>query len=57
MTPAEGRTAAVLETMMIEPPAPAAIRAPTIAVRRNGPFRFTSRTLSHRSSVTFSIRS
>ena len=38
-------------------PAPAAIRDPTSAVRRNGPFRFTSRTLSQRSSVTFSMRS
>src|SRR5438034_5100604 len=41
-----GRDADVLDTMMIEPPSPAAIRAPTTAVRRNGPFRFTSRTLS-----------
>ena len=53
----EATAAEVLETMMIEPPAPAAIRAPTIAVRRNGPFRLTSSTLSQSSSVTFSMRS
>ena len=57
MTSAVGRIAAVLETMMMEPPAPAAIRAPTIAVSRNGPLRFTSSTLSQSSSVTFSMRS
>ena len=45
MTLAEGRTAAVLDTMMMEPPAPAAIRAPTRAVRRNGSRLFRGRRL------------
>ena len=32
-----GRTAPVLETLMIEPPSPAAMRSPTSAHRRKGP--------------------
>ena len=40
------------EMLMIEPPAPAAIRVPTSAVSRNGPLRLTPSTLSNSSSVT-----
>src|SRR5215470_2453992 len=47
-----GRTAAMLLTLMIEPPAPAAIRVPTSAERRKGPFKLTLSTLSHSGSVT-----
>lgn len=39
---------------MIEPPSPAAILLPTIATKRNGPFRFTPFVLSNSSSETFS---
>ena len=37
-----GRTAPVLETLMIEPPPAATIRSPTSAASRNGPFRLTA---------------
>ena len=47
-----GRTAPVLETLMIEPPSPAAMRSPTSADSRNGPLRLTAITLSNSSSVT-----
>ena len=47
-----GRTAPVLETLMIEPPRPSAIRSPTSAASRNGPFRLTPITLSKSSSLT-----
>ena len=47
-----GRTAPVLETLMIEPPPPATIRSPTSAASRNGPLRLTPITLSKSSSVT-----
>ena len=40
--------------MMIDPPAPSAMRMPTTEVRRNGPFRLTPMTLSKRSSLTSS---
>ena len=36
-----GRTAPVLETLMIEPPSPATMRSPTRADSRNGPLRLT----------------
>ncbi len=42
---------------MIEPPSPAAIRLPTVAISRNGPFRFTPIVLSNSSSDTFSTES
>ena len=47
-----GRTAPVLETLMIEPPPAATIRSPTSAARRNGPLRLTAITLSNSSSLT-----
>ena len=47
-----GRTAPVLEMLMIEPPSPAAIRSPMSADSRNGPLRFTPTTLSKSSSLT-----
>ena len=47
-----GRTAPVLETLMIEPPPASTIRSPTSAASRNGPFRLTAITLSKSSSVT-----
>ena len=36
-----GRTAPVLDTLMIEPPPASTIRSPTSAASRNGPFRLT----------------
>jgi hypothetical protein len=51
-----GRTAPVLLTLMIEPPSLAAIRSPTKADSRNGPFRLTANTLSHSSSETSESR-
>ena len=47
-----GRSAAVDDTLMIEPPSPSAMRVPTSAVRRKGPLRFTSSTLSYSASDT-----
>ena len=47
-----GRTAPVLEMLMIEPPSPAAMRSPMSADSRNGPLRFTPTTLSKSSSLT-----
>ena len=47
-----GRTAPVLETLMIDPPPPSTIRSPTSAASRNGPLRLTAITLSKSSSVT-----
>src|SRR5207245_5953664 len=47
-----GRTAAMLLMLMIEPPAPPAMRLPTSADNRNGPLRFTASTLSHSASLT-----
>src|SRR5271154_4125611 len=46
-----GRIEATLDTLMIAPPSPAAIRDPNSADRRNGPLRFTPITLSNRSSL------
>jgi len=40
------------ETLMIEPPSPAAIRAPTRTASRKGPLKLTSTTLSKRASDT-----
>ena len=54
---APGLCDAVLETKMIEPPSPAAMRVPTSAVSRNGPLRLTSSTLSYSASVTSLTRS
>src|SRR3954468_21249659 len=47
----DGFSDAVLETLMIEPPSPFAMRLPTSADSRNGPFRFSPTTLSNRSSL------
>ena len=47
-----GRTAPVLETLMIDPPPASTIRSPTSEARRNGPLRLTATTLSNSSSVT-----
>ena len=47
-----GRMAATLLTLMIEPPSPATMRAPTRAVSRKGPLRLTATTLSKSSSLT-----
>ncbi len=47
-----GRREPVVDTLMMDPPLPAAMRVPTSVVRRKGPFRFTPITLSHSSSVT-----
>ena len=47
-----GRTAPVLDTLMIEPPPASTIRSPTSAASRNGPLRLTAMTLSNSSSVT-----
>src|SRR5258708_15243591 len=47
-----GRIAAMLLTLMIDPPSPAAMRVPTLAIRRNGPLRLTPSTLSHSASLT-----
>ena len=41
----------MLEMLMMLPPSPAAIRAPTRALSRNGPLKFTPTTLSKRSSL------
>ena len=49
--PGRGLIAAVLEMLMIEPPSPLAIRVPTSAPSRNGPFRLTAIVLSNRSSL------
>ena len=47
-----GRMEPVVDTLMMDPPSPAAIRVPTSVVRRKGPLRLTPITLSHSSSVT-----
>ena len=53
LTSASAGSRRCCDTLMIEPPSPAAMRVPTSAESRNGPFRFTSSTLSHSASVTF----
>ena len=51
-SPAVGRMAATLLTLMIEPPSPSAMRGAINVISRNGPLRLTPITLSKRSSVT-----
>src|SRR5262249_49572207 len=46
-----GRIAAVEETLIIEPPSPAAIREPNSADRRTAPLRLTPMILSNNSSL------
>ena len=57
ITSGSGYRAATLETLMMLPPSPCAIRVPIAAVRRNGPPRLTSMTLRQSSSETPSMRS
>ena len=54
---AVGRTAPVLDTLMIEPRPRAFIASPTSAESRNGPLRLTPITLSQSSSLTSVRRS
>src|SRR5258708_24764294 len=46
-SPTSGRSDPPVDTVMIEPPAPAVIRAPDSATSRNGPFALTPCRLSH----------
>src|SRR5258708_7220685 len=46
------RITPAVDTLMIEPPAPAFIRVPNSAASRNGPFALTACVLSYSASVT-----